>query len=95
MVGTSVKVDVKMNAKGVGEMLRSSGVAAEMHDRAEQVLAEAQGNAPIASGAYHDSLHVVDTTTDRAVSRVVADVEYAWVVEANTGNLGRAIDAAR
>jgi hypothetical protein len=54
-----------------------------------------QGSAPVASGAYRDSLHIETDHTDRMVKRVVADVDYALVVEANTGNLARALDAAR
>lgn len=85
---------VQLNHPGMAALLRSSGVAGEMHRRAESALGAAQAAAPVASGAYRASLHVEDVTTDRAVSRVVADVPYALVLEARLRVLGRSIDAA-
>lgn len=86
---------VKLNYEGVGEMLRSSAVAAEMRRRAEGVFAAASATAPVVSGDYKASLVIMDATTDRAVAHVVAQVFYANIVEANTGTLARALDAAR
>ena len=76
------------------QILKSDEVRAFITERAERVLAAAQSSAPVASGTYRASLHIEQDTTDRAVARVVADVPYAMVVEADTGNLARAIDAA-
>lgn len=86
---------VKLNSKGVAELLKSSGVRADLTARGERVLASAQSSAPVASGAYKESLSVTQDTTDRAVVRVGASVAHAFIVEANTGTLARALDAGR
>lgn len=86
---------VKLNHPGMRQLLLSGGIAAEMHRRAEAVAAAARANGPVDEGDYVESIHVEDVVTDRAVSRVVADVEYAAAVEARTGNLARSLDAAR
>lgn len=83
-----------MKSPGIAELLKSDDVRNYVTDRAESVLAAAQASAPIETGAYQASLHIEQATTDRAVTRVVADVDYAHVVEADTGNLARALDAA-
>ena len=86
---------IVLNHSGVGQVLKSGPVAAELHRRAEAVAAAARASAPVASGAYLASIEVVDEVhKDRVVSKVVADIGYAMTVEANTGNLSRALDAA-
>ncbi len=70
------------------------GVDDLLESAAERALSAAQSSAPVASGAYRDSLHLETDHTDRMVVRVISDVDYAMVVEANTGNLARALDAA-
>lgn len=70
------------------------GVEALLESAAQGALSAAQSSAPVASGAYRDSLHIETDKTDRMVKRVVSDVDYALVVEANTGNLSRALDSA-
>lgn len=79
---------------GVEAILNSSETRSLLTGKAESVLSAAQSSAPVASGDYQRSLHLEQTSTDRAVTRVVADVPYAGVVEANTGCLARALDAA-
>jgi D-ribose pyranose/furanose isomerase RbsD len=79
---------------GVGEILNSSETRTMLTSKAEAVLSAAQSSAPVDSGDYQASLDIVQATTDRAVVRVAATVPYANVVEANTGNLARALDAA-
>lgn len=86
---------VKLNSAGIQALLESSSVRADLTDRAERVLSAAKSSAPVASGAYRDSLHIVQDTTDRAVVRVASDAPHAFVVEANTGTLARALDAGR
>lgn len=88
------KVKVTLRPDGMKALLNDPGVAAEVHRRAEAVAARARASAPVASGAYRDSIHVQDARTDRAVARVVASVPYALLVESKTGNLTRALDAA-
>lgn len=70
---------------GVGEML---------HAKAQPVLASAQADPHDDTGAYEGSLRIEEAHTDRLVVRVVADVDYALVLEARYGILARALDAA-
>ena len=72
----------------------SHGVEGLLEASAQNALSAAQGSAPVSSGAYRDSLHIETDHTDRMVKRVVSDVDYALVVEANTGCLSRALDSA-
>lgn len=89
------KTRIDLDHPGMEAMLKSSAVRAELTRRAERALAAAQETAPVNTGAYRGSLHIEQDTTDRAVVRVVADDWKAAIIEANTGNLGRALDAAR
>lgn len=82
----------KLNHGGIQSYLDGGGgVEALLEAKAQTALARAQASAPVASGAYRESLHVETDRTDRMVKRVVADVPYALVVEANTGNLARSL----
>lgn len=85
---------VRTNGRGMRSLAKSSGVRDLLTDKAENVLRTAQSIAPVDTGDYADSLHLVQATTDRAVVRVVSDLSYAYVVEANTGTLARALDSA-
>lgn len=86
---------VKLNHRGMSELLKSAGVQRFLHERAERAAAAARSSAPVDTGAYRDSIRVQDQThPSRVVSRVVADVPYAMVVESKTGNLARSLDAA-
>lgn len=87
------RVRVRLNSAGVRELLNSGGVARMLHDRAEPVLQQAVAAKDI-TYEYERSLHIVDDHTDRARSRVVADVDYALAREARDRTLGRALDAA-
>jgi hypothetical protein len=76
------------------DLLRSDGVARELHRRMVAVRSAAVG-ARDDTYEYEKSLEVVDDLTrDRARSRVVADVPYALAREARDRTLGRAMDAA-
>ncbi len=83
---------VKLNSAGIRAILGDP--SGHLRGLAERVLAAAQANAPVESGEYRASLHVEQVTTDRAVARVVANAPHALAVEARTGNLARALDAA-
>lgn len=85
---------VKLNGKGVRDVLNSGEVRDMLTEKADAVLDAARANAPVATGAYRDSLTLVQDSTDRAVVRVTSSAEHAMVVEANTGNLARALDSA-
>lgn len=82
---------VKLLSGGMAELLMSGEMYGILEPKAQAVLSAAQGGAPVASGEYRQSLHLERDTTDRAVVRVVADAPHAMIVEANTGNLARAL----
>jgi hypothetical protein len=84
---------VKLNHRGMGELLKSADVRSALTKRAERVLAKAKADAPVATGAYRDGLHIDQATTDRAVVRVAGATDHDFIVEANTGNLARSLDA--
>lgn len=85
---------VRLNRRGMAALLNAPGVRDDLTRRASRVEAAAKASAPVESGAYRNSIHVVQDTTDRAVVRVVAESDHGLVVEANTGTLKRALDAA-
>lgn len=85
------KTRVKLNTRGVGEVLRSTGMAREVKGLAESAAARARSSAPVQSGDYGASIFVVSDVTDRAVARVATSAAHGMVVEANTGNLARSI----
>ena len=88
-------VRIKLNSAGIREVLKSSGVAAELQARAERVAQAAEASAPRESGEYANSIEVVvEQHADRAVAHVVAKAPHSLRLEANTGNLARALDAA-
>lgn len=85
----------RLNHGGIQSYLDGDhGVAELLHEKAERVLAAAQADPHDDSGAYEASLHIEEDHTDRLVVRVVADVPYSHVLEANYGILARALDAA-
>lgn len=82
---------VKLNSGGMGDLLKSAAMYAILEPEAQKVLNAARSSAPVASGAYRDSLKIVRETTDRAVVRVVSTAPHGMIVEANTGNLARSL----
>lgn len=89
-------VRVELNHGGIREVLKSSAVEAELKSRATRVAAAAIASAPRETGEYANSIEVVmDQHRDRVVAHVVAKARHALRVEANTGNLARALDAGR
>lgn len=85
---------VKLKSSGVEDVLKSSGTRSVITDKADAVLAQAISTAPVVTGTYQASLHIEQDTTDRAVARVVASAPHAHLVEAQSGTLARALDAA-
>lgn len=88
------KAKVKVLDPGVRELLQDPGVAADLARRGQAVAAAARASAPVATGAYRDSIQMTTSTTDRAVVRVGSSDPKAFIIEAKTGNLARALDAA-
>jgi hypothetical protein len=85
----------KLDNNGVRELLLSGEVRRDLYRRGQAMLSAARASAPYRTGAYRNSLRVEQSTrSDRASVRVVADVDYALKVEADSGNLARALDAA-
>lgn len=83
---------IKLNGKGIQHYLDGGGgVEAMLQAEAEERADRARANAPVRDGGYRDSIHVETDRTDRMVKRVVADVPYAMVVEANTGTMARSL----
>lgn len=83
---------VKLNHGGIQSYLDGDhGVEALLDAQAEESASRARASAPVDSGEYLASIHVETDRTDRMVKRVVADVPYAMVVEANTGTLARSL----
>lgn len=64
-----------------------------LNERAERVLSTARASAPVDTGAYRAGLHV-EAGEDGAVL-VAGGTDHDIYVEADTGNLNRALDAAR
>lgn len=85
---------VRLNDAGMKELLNSSEVRTYVTNIAQDVLHEAIAHAPVKTGAYRDGLHIEQDTTDRVVVRVKGNTDHDWYVEAETGNLSRAMDAA-
>ena len=90
------KVKITLNHRGMAEILTCPGVTADVTARANRVLATAKASAPVDTGAYRDNLHVeVDQTSGpRVRARVMGGTDHDWIVEARTGNLRRALEAA-
>lgn len=86
---------VKLNRRGMDELLNGEVARRATRGPAERVLSAARASAPVDTGEYRDSLRLVEDSTDRLVQRVVATAAHGMVVEARTGNLARALDAAR
>lgn len=99
----------KPSYTGIGEMIRSPEVRAEMVRRAEKVKAQAEATAPYDAKStthYKDAFHVTSTSRggkdkDRAAATVVNDDAAAFFIEWGNANitkhrtLGRALDAAK
>jgi hypothetical protein len=100
----------RVDYKGIGDMLTSPGMQADMHRRAEAVKAEAEATAPVypgpdrrvgTSGRFAVSSGVRTGRSRRAFGRVTNDAPEAFFVEYGTRNnprhrtLGRALDAAK
>jgi hypothetical protein len=100
MASTSTKMSVDVSKfetsyEGIGEMIRSEDIREALTPRAEKVLAQAKANAPVVTGEYEQGLHIEQSTTDRVVISVKGSSDHDNEVEAATGNLARALDAAR
>lgn len=97
--------NVRINYRGVGEMLCSPWMVAEMHRRAERVAERARVTAPHSSGQFAASFEVSSgirqARTRRAYGRVTNTDPAARYIEFGTEDtpahrtLGRALAAAK
>ena len=83
----------KINERNVEALKTAPGVQRDLHERGERALGHARQIAPVLTGAYRDNLHLEDGP-DGSV-RLVSDLEYSMVVEADDGVLARSLDAAK
>lgn len=84
---------IKLNSEGIREVLKSPEVAAELQARAERAAQAARASAPDDEYAARVSV-VLEQHATRVVAHVMAEAPNSMLVEANTGNLARALDAA-
>lgn len=95
MPSGSKGIEVKLNRRGMAELLKSADVRAAITDRAERVLDAAIADPHDDTGDYENGLEIQQVTTDRAVTRVVGTDWKSGILEANYGILARALDAAK
>ena len=88
----ATKVRIVLSSAGITQMLKSTGVVAMLHERAQAVASAARSAAPRVTGDYAASIAVVEEIgRSRAVARVVADSPHALRVEAAHRVLGNAL----
>lgn len=90
----AASVRVKLNHRGMQQLLESAGVRAELTGRAERVLAAAKADPHDLTYAYENGLVIKQDTTDRAVVRVVSTDFKGHILEAQYGILARALGSA-
>ncbi len=87
---------VEFNQKYFDEIMRTAGVTKLTDATAERALAIAQSTAPVATGDYREGLHIEHyEAAYRRTTRVVGDDAKTLLVESKTGNLARALKAAK
>lgn len=87
---------VKINHRGMEELLKSPGVRARLTKAAEPVLAAAKADPHDDTGDYEAGLHIEQhTSPSRATVRVVSGDWKGHILEARYGILKRALDSAR
>jgi len=79
----ATRAKVTLNHKNIGKVLTSEATYRALEGVGEKILPNVKEAAPVVTGAYRDSLHLERALTDRAVVRVVADVDYGLAVEAH------------
>jgi len=86
---------IRLNSKGMDNILGSPAVVSKLRADAARVAAAARAAAPVDTGEYRDSIQVeVTRPHDRQVARVVARSPHALLVERDTSNLAKALAAS-
>lgn len=90
------RVSVNFNPRFFDEILNSAGVKALTTLAANRALAFAKASAPVDSGAYRDGLGIEEVRRAyRTTVMVVGHDQKTLLVEAQTGNLAKALKKAR
>ena len=90
------KVSVDFNPKFFDEILNSAGVTALTTLAADRALAYARASAPVDTGAYRDGLGLEEVKrAHRTTVMVVGHDPKTLLVEAQTGNLAKALKKAK
>lgn len=90
------KPDFEPNQAFFDTVLRSPPVEVLVDEAAERALAAAKASAPEVTGGYKQNLHIEHHESKyRRSARVVGDLDYSMTVESRTGNLARAVKAAK
>lgn len=77
------------------DLARSAPVTELVVEAAERVAAIARSTAPEADGDYKNSIGVAVKFQKRSVAVVVASDPKSMIIESKTGNLARALRAAK
>lgn len=86
---------MEFNAGFFEALSKSPEVTALCVAKAEQIMAAAQASAPVDSGDYKGAFRVRVKYQRRAVAVVENTDPKAMIIESKTGNLARAVRAAR
>ncbi len=87
---------VEFNPRFFESVLREPKVEALVDAAADRALARAKASAPVDSGDYRDGLHIEHHESRyRRAARVVGSDEKTMLLESRTGNLARALKAAK
>ncbi len=88
--------DVEFNPRFFETVLRQPKVEAVVDQAAQRALAVAKATAPVDSGEYRDGLHIEHHDSRyRRAARVVGGDDKTMIIESKTGNLARALKAAK
>jgi len=87
---------VEFNEHYFETVLRQPKVEALTDAAGSRALAAAKSSAPVDTGAYRDELHLEHHESRfRRTTRVVGDDDKTLLIESKTGNLARALKAAK
>jgi hypothetical protein len=87
---------IEFNDAFFDEIMRSAGVESLTKDAATRAASIARATAPVDTGSYRDQIRViVRESRYRRVYRVVGNDPKTLLIESKTGNLARALKAAK
>ena len=87
---------VEFNPRFFETVLRQPQVEALVDGTGDRALGIAKATAPVDSGDYRDGLHIEHHDSRyRRAARVVGGDDKTMIIESKTGNLARALKAAK